>query len=298
MRAARWFLAAILGTLLLAALVAYPAWQLAQALEPEWQFHKVVSRLWQLLLLAGLVLALRRLGLRSREAWGYALPRSRFLRQFGSGLALGLASMLPMSLAMLAFGILRPEPGLGAAAVLDALAAGAAIGLAVALVEETFFRGLMFGAVARESGFAAALWFTALLYSAVHFLGRTPIPADEIGWASGLTLLGSAFANFAQPAAIVDSFVTLVLVGLLLGCVRQRSGAIAAGIGLHMGWVWVIQSTGALTDARADSRWSFLVSDFDGYTGWLVGGWAALLLAIAWTCGWLGAPRAAHRQDS
>jgi membrane protease YdiL (CAAX protease family) len=298
MRAACWFLAAILGTLLLAALLAFPVWQFAHAFEPDWRFHKVVSRLWQLLLLAGLVTAVRRLELSGRGAWGYGLPRRRFLLQFGSGLALGLATMLPMTLAMASFGILDLEAGLGPAAVLDGLATGAGIGLAVALVEESFFRGLMFGAVSRESGFAAALWFTALLYSAVHFLGRTRIPAAEIGWGSGVTLLGSAFANFARPATIVDSFTTLLLVGLLLGFVRHRTGAVAAGIGLHMGWVWVIKSTTSLTDFHADSRWSFLVSDFDRYTGWLVAGWAALMLAVAWTRGWLHAPADGSRPVS
>ncbi len=53
MRALAWFLAAIFGTLLLAALLAWPVWQFAHAMGPEWPFHRVVSRFWQLLLLAG-----------------------------------------------------------------------------------------------------------------------------------------------------------------------------------------------------------------------------------------------------
>ena len=40
MRAVGWFLAAILGTLLLAALLACPVWQFAHALAPDWPFHK------------------------------------------------------------------------------------------------------------------------------------------------------------------------------------------------------------------------------------------------------------------
>ncbi len=287
MRAVTWFLAAIAGTLLLAALAAWPVWQLAHAIQPDWPFHKVVSRLWQLLLLIGLVLAVRRLGLRTREDWGYGLPRPRFLRQAGAGLAIGVATMLPMTLAMQALGILVLRPDFSLALLAAGIGAGAATGLAVALVEETFFRGLMFRAVARESGFAAALWSTALLYAAIHFLARVRIPQDEIGWDSGLALLGAAFSRFAAPATIVDSFVTLLLVGLLLALVRRRTGAIAAGIGLHMGWVAVIKGTTSVTDVDDGARWSFLVGSFDGYTGWLVAGWAAAMLLVARACGWL-----------
>ena len=287
MRAALWFLAAILGTLLIAALLGWPVWQVAHAWQPEWPFHKVVSRFWQLLLLVGLVLAVRRLGLRGRDDWGYGLERGPFIRQLLAGLAIGLATMLPMTIAMQALGLLVWRPDFTATLLLNGIAAGALTGLAVAIVEETFFRGLMFRAVLRESGLAAALWSTALLYSAIHFLARARIPQVEIGWDSGIALLGSAFSRYADPASIVDSFVTLLLVGLILGLVRHRTGSIAAGIGLHMGWVWVIKSTTSVTDLDANARWSFLVGSFDGYTGWLVAGWAALMLAVAFACGWL-----------
>jgi CAAX protease family protein len=287
MRALLWFLAAIFGTLVLAALVAWPLWLIVHALVPEWPFHRIVGRFWQLLLLAGLLVALRGLGLRGRADWGYGLPRPVFLRQFALGLAIGVATMLPMSLAMGALGIHYLRPGFGFAMLLNAIASGASAGLAVAIIEETFFRGLMFRAVSRESGFAVAALTTALVYSAIHFLASARIPADEVAWDSGIRLLGGSLAIFAEPFAIADSFITLVLVGLLLAFVRRRTGAIAAGIGLHMGWVWVIKTTTAITRVDAESGASFLVSSFDGYTGWLVAGWTALLIGAAWFAGWL-----------
>ena len=64
MRAISWFLAVIAGTLVLAAIVAWPVYQLIHALEPDWPFHKVVSRFWQVLMLAGIGLAVWRLRLR------------------------------------------------------------------------------------------------------------------------------------------------------------------------------------------------------------------------------------------
>ena len=281
MRAALAFLGVVFGTLLLAAALAWPAWTLLHALAPDWPFHRIVSRLWQLVLLLALLLATRRLGLRGREDWGFGLPRAAFLRQLAAGAAIGVATMLPMTIAMAALGVIAPRPGLGTALLAEAIIEGALVGLAVALVEETFFRGLMYRAISRESGFAAAAWCTALLYAAIHFLARVKIPADEVSGESGFRLLAGALSNFADPLRIADSFVTLVLVGLLLAVVRRRTGAIAACIGLHMGWVWVIKSTTSLTAMNEASAWSFVVSDFDGYTGWLVAAWAALLLAAA-----------------
>jgi membrane protease YdiL (CAAX protease family) len=226
------------------------------------------------------------MGLGARADWGYGMPRRQFVRQAGAGLAIGIATMLPMTVAMSALGLIEPRPGVDAAMVLEALAGGLLAGLAVALLEETFFRGLMFRAVLRESGFVAAAWATALVYAAIHFLARTRIPAAEVSWDIGVRLLGDALANFARPAAIVDSFVTLTLVGLMLAGVRQRTGAIAACIGLHMGWVCVIKVSTDLARRVDASPWSYLVGSFDGYTGWLVAGWAAALVAFAWARGW------------
>lgn len=281
MRAIGWFLAAIVGTLLLAALAGWPVYQLVHAWQPDWQFQKVVGRLWQLLMLAGIAVAVWRLGLHGRADWGYGLPRAIFMRQAGAGLAFGVATMLPMALLIVALGIRKPLPDFGAAMLLTGIATGALTGLIVAFIEETFFRGLMFRAVLRESGPAVAVWTTALLYSAIHFFARVKIAHAELAWDSGIALLGSSLARFADPATIADAFITLAMVGLLLGLVRHWTGSIAAGIGLHMGWVCVIKATAKVTRHDAASPWSFLVSDFDGFTGWMVAAWScAILLAL------------------
>ena len=290
MRAALAFLGVIFGTLLVAAALAWPAWNAVHVLEPDWPFHRVVSRLWQLTLLAAFLLAMRRLRLRGRADWGYGLARAAFLRQFGAGLGIGVATMLPMSIAMHALGIHELRPGFGVPMLAAAVAEGAAVGLAVAVIEETFFRGLMYRAIERESGFAAAAWWTALVYASIHFFARVKIPAGEVAWDSGFRLLAGALANLAHPLTIIDSFVTLTLVGLLLAQVRRRTGAIAACIGLHMGWVWVIKSTLAVGREVEPSALSFLVSRFDGYTGWLVAAWALLLVVVAQRLGWLAGP--------
>jgi membrane protease YdiL (CAAX protease family) len=290
MRAALAFLGVIFGTLLLAAALAWPAWIGIHALQPDWPFHRIVSRVWQLILLLAFLLAMRKLRLRGRDDWGYGVSRPAFLRQFAAGLVIGIATMLPMSIAMHALDIHELRPGFGAALIASAVLEGALVGLVVAVVEETFFRGLMYRAIERESGFAAAAWCTALVYASIHFFARVKIPAAEVAWDSGFRLLGGALAKLSHPVTIIDSFVTLVLVGLLLALARRRTGAVAACIGLHMGWVWVIKATLAVSREGEPSTFSHLVSRFDGYTGWLVAAWALLLTLVACWRGWLAAP--------
>jgi len=295
MRGFAWFLGAIAGTLLLAAALAWPVWELAHALGPDWPFHRVISRFWQVLMLVGLLLAYRRLALSGLVDWGYGLPRGVFLRQAGAGLVIGLATMLPMTLAMLALDILELRAGVDVAALLAALAVGTVMGLVVSFIEETFFRGLMYRAISRESGHWTAAWLTTLVYAAIHFFARMKIPADEVALDSGFRLLAGVLDHFAHPLPVLDSFLTLVLVGLLLAGVRARTGAIAACIGLHAGWVCIIKATKDLTVLNPDAGAAFLVGPHDGYTGWLVAGWALVLIAIAGALGWLGPRRSEAR---
>jgi membrane protease YdiL (CAAX protease family) len=230
-------------------------------------------------MLAGIGVVVWRLGLRGRADWGYGLPRRRFLRQFGFALALGVATMLPMAAMMIGFDLRPLRPDIDGARLASLVAAGLAGGLAVALFEETLYRGLMFTAVRRDAGARVAVLATAVVYAATHFLAKTRIPADEVTWSSGFTMLAGTLRWFGDPLAMIDAFTTLVLIGVLLALVRQWTGAIAATMGLHMGWVWVLKVTVGCTLPPVEAPGAWLLSRFDGFTGWLVAGWTLLVIA-------------------
>lgn len=281
MRAFLAFMLAIVGTLVLAALLSYPLYLVIHPLQPEWWFHKIASRLWQVTMLAGVVLVVWRLRLTTKRDWGYGAPRPRWLRQFWTGLALGLVTMLPVTLSMLALDVRPLRPDLDAARIARALLAGVASGLAVGFVEETFFRGLLQGAVVREMKRpVAAILLVSVVYSALHFLGRAKIPHQEVDWQSGFVLLASVTSNFAAPATMVDSFLALVAVGVLLGLVTVWTGSIALATGLHAGWVWMMRTTVGATSANPDAPLAWTISTIDGYTGWLVLAWTMLITAV------------------
>lgn len=283
MRTLSLFVAAILGTLLLTAVLIYPVYGLVHVANPAWPFHKIASRLW----LVFVVLATIRLGRAlqlSRADWGYGVPRAVFLRHLGSGFVLGLLSMLPVAWMLIALGV-RPLAAVGHARLLHLVWSGLLSGFAVGFVEETLFRGLLQGAVLRDIGAdrrarVFGLVLVALFYSGLHFLARITIPPGEVDALSGLRLLTAVGDDFLHFGRIADSFAALVSVGLLLSAVRLYTGSIALGVGLHAGWVTVMRIVIGATARPMDAPFAWLASTSDGFTGWLVFAWTTAILVL------------------
>ena len=283
MRTFAWFL--LMMALALAAIAAfsYPVWVL---LHPHFSFpfHRMGERIGMLALLVGFVLLARRLGLADRASLGYGLPRRAFLREMALGLALGVLTMLAVVGAMSALGLLdwSRAAAYTAAALAKLVVARLLSGLAVGLIEETFLRGAMQTGIQREAGTAWAIALTAIVYSATHFFASYHIAPDQVNSHSGVDLLAGTVAAFAHPGMIADAFIALTAVGVLLGLIRAATGNIAACIGLHAGWVWVMLVVHELTLPRRDAPLGFLLSRFDGFVGWLVCGWIVVLAVPLW----------------
>jgi membrane protease YdiL (CAAX protease family) len=282
MRALGLFVAAIAAAVVLAAVLAYPLYVLLHPLRPEWWFDKIAARVWALLMLLALCWVARRLHLSTKRDWGYGAPRPRWLRQFAIGLAAGVATMLPVTLSMLALGLRVPPADLALATVGRAVLAGLGSGLAVGFLEETFFRGLMQGAVVRELRRPlVAIALVSALFAALHFLASTRIPHEQVAWNSGIVLLEAAGRNFATLSLILDRLLSLCAVGMLLGLATWWTGSIALAVGLHAGWVWMMRATVGATQLDPNAPLAWLVSREDGYTGWLVLAWTLVITLAA-----------------
>jgi uncharacterized protein len=272
------FLGLILVGLASIALFSYPAWVL---LHPHFSFpfHRMGERIGMLALLVGFVLTARRLGLGDRASLGYGIPRRQFWREMSIGLALGVVTMLAVVGIMTALGLLdwTAGAGLGAAAIAKIVCTRLLSGLAVAFIEETFLRGAMLSGIERESGANAAVLLTAVVYSATHFFASFHIPPDQVTAGSGLDLLAGTLHSFAQPLHIADAFLCLFAVGVVLGVIRITTGNIAACIGLHAGWVWVMLAVHEMSQPLRTAPLGFLLSRFDGFVGWLVLAWTVLM---------------------
>jgi uncharacterized protein len=283
MRAFAWFVGAILLAGLIGAVLAYPAYELTSTFA-SWAFHRVASRVAMLVLIGELVWVCRHLNLKTKRDFGYGLPKRRFLElvfvwgAIGMGTAgIGAAFLLSTHLRIVSADF-TPNPVSFARIFLIGLGSG----IAVALLEETVMRGAMHTAVERESGSWAAALLIAPLFAVVHFFAKARIPPEDVGWSSGFTLLAHSFAPLAQPALVFDSFLSWLIVGLILSLTRVLTGNIAVAIGLHAGWVIVLRMLQEATTSGQAPSYAFWVGRFDGLLGlWLLP-WGLCIAAALW----------------
>lgn len=261
------FAALLAGALIVASALTYPAWLLVSTISVE-PVHRVMNRVAMLLALIGLVVLTRRLGLSDRESMGYGMPRAQFVKQLLVGWVAGVLLMTPLVAALLGLDIREVKANFdGAWASL--IIGGVLSGLAVAFIEETFFRGVLFTAVRKTSSVAAAVIAPSLLYAALHFLGgRLRVPAEEVSWQHGFLVLARLFERYANPLEFIDSFLALLMLGILLALIRLRTGAIAACIGLHAAGVCTIAVLRKATAVDVTSEHAAWVGSYDGVIGW------------------------------
>ncbi len=279
MRAFLWILIVTVATLLVTALVAYPGYELAHLIDPTWKFHRIASRISMLIALVGIVLVGRRFHLGSRAALGFALPAGVYV---GIGLryfVAGVLMMLPMLALMFAAHLRLPRPDLvlNGAFYLQLAVTSVIGGLIVGLVEETFFRGFLHSAIERDRGAITAIVVVSAFFGFLHFIGKARLPGDEFQWASGFTWLAETVRLLGRPAAIFDSFLAYVAVGVVLAMVRAWMGHTAGCIGLHAGWVSAMLMVRESTIANDSAPLAFLQGSFDHFVGWLVFAWTVLI---------------------
>src|SRR5439155_23845824 len=237
------------------------AWGAAVVVGRPFTFARVYDRVFEVLLAAGLLAWWRRLDLGS--ATGIGFRRHGWAREFGRGLAIGLAG-LGVGLVVAAFfgGVapaLRFPPGKTLRKAL--LGAGAAVAIGVG--EEALFRGVVLRRIRHDAGDVAAVVVPALVYAAVHVIRARSSAGPVHPW-SGVQQTITLFAPLAS-GAMLPQMVGLWLLGVLLAVARLRSGALWLPIGIHAAFV-------------AAFRVGRLVFAVRPAPAWLVGaGWPPLI---------------------
>lgn len=262
-------------------------------------FYRYVHRCLLAVALLGLVPFLRGMGVGSWRSMGLGKPEGgtgNRGRHWLTGFAIG-AGMFALALGVeVATGlrVWRPDQGVPRIAWVLVSAFGAA--LVVGMLEEPLFRGALFRGLGEAVGWPVALAVSSLIYGWVHFLGKVPSP-DPVTWDAGLKVVASMVRMSLDVRVWLPGMPTLVLAGILLGRLLQRSGSLWVPIGLHSGWVFFIKARGALTASA--------VAQGAGKGGW---GWGESRVSAGWTglaavavavmaFEWLGS-RAAGRQPA
>ena len=270
----------VAAAFLVPAVLAWPLHAGLAAVGVAFPFERLVFRLMELCALAGLWPLLAVLGRRGAAAWGFGAPH--FWRPLLSGLVAGVAMMAAPVAVLVAAGVRAPDPAvtLGLDTVVRWAPLVLAGALAVALVEEVWFRGALFTAL-RSAGGGAAVAATSLLYALVHFIRpNAHIPPGDASWGAGAEAVAGSFDRLGS-IAIWDSFLALCIAGAFLAWRRMETGGIAECIGIHAGWVIVIAVTKKATVLDPGAAGASLVGGYDGIIGLLVAVWLVVVM-LAW----------------
>ena len=287
---------AVIGALLTPALWWIVGFGCGQFPDFEWladiPFGRVANRAFFFAALCGLWPYLKALRIANKAGWEWNISARNMLKSVFIGLLFGIVSMALLVLLEFWIGVVVWHDGRGFTYLAPKAISFLMTGLVVSIIEETFFRGAMYTAIERDTNATLAIWATAFFYASVHFIHADWPEGIPIRWYSGFQLFGAAFEKFGDPS-IIGPFLALILVGALLGYLRRDLGHIGVGLGLHAGWVMVIQlgrkmsvlssDYAAIRDLPAShiSKWEWLVSGYDDITSYLAAMYLLLML-VAW----------------
>ena len=237
--------------------------------------HKLVK--YGALLVAVVVLVLWARRRVTRDVLGLGGSIESLFVQGLIAFSLTVALLIPLWLFLLEMNARFLDPWMWSLELSTKLAGYLIAALAVATVEELYFRGLL---LSRVSSFWLPLTASALFFAGIHFLNPTPDPGLADQWNGGWLLLASATLDMPEQwLEQLPRLSLLLLIGLGLGLVRLRTGSLAFCIGAHAAMVFSLKSFQFFTYPGPFSP-AWLGTDASG--GWTGVAWMAILVLGLW----------------
>ena len=145
--------------------------------------------------------------------------------------------------------------------------------IAIAIIEEAFFRAFLLGGMMEDFGNRVALIASAAIYALAHLV-RSPARYYVSGYepAAGLFNLAHSVDQFGNPAIAIPTLIGLFLLGLVLGEAYVLTGSVYFSMGLHCGFV------------LGSKLWPKIILNRAAISWWIAGGGAIPLIggAAAW----------------
>ena len=235
-------------------------------------FPRIFDRTVMATLLIAMIWAARDLNLASLLSRGFRHPATPSIVRAIRGLVVAICAIAILFALALAAG----GSGIG---IVDHGAAAALIpkyflsAIAIAIIEEGFFRAFLLGGMKAGFGTRVALIASAAIYAVAHLV-RSPARFYVTGYepAAGLITLAHSIDQFTDPAIAIPTLIGLFLLGIVLGEAYILTGSVYFSIGLHSGFV-----LGA-------KLWPKIILDRAMLPWWVAGGGAIPLIggAAAW----------------
>lgn len=279
----RIFLFLLLVLLLTVVISPWAAFLADSFMESRPSFAHIFGRLFMVLGAALFFLCRPLLKIQSWSQLGLK-PTEQWHCDFARGALAALASVIAVGALMSALDVFTPFFRLSISVALERSAKALLTALTVAVLEEIFFRGVIFKGLLEDLRPPAAFTLSSLFYSAIHFIK----PAEEFSltgidlWA-GARYLAGAFNPFLDPA-LLPGLVGLFLIGGVLSYAYLRTGSLYLSIGLHAGWIFGLKTIRVYGDfRREDLGWLFGSSEpkiVSGILSWI--GILAVGMFIHW----------------
>jgi membrane protease YdiL (CAAX protease family) len=149
--------------------------------------------------------------------------------------------------------------------------------IAIAIIEEGFFRAFLLGGMKGDFGNRGALILSAAIYAVAHLV-RSPTRFYVTGYepAAGLITVAHSIDQFTDPTIAIPTLIGLFLLGIVLGEAYILTGSVYFSIGLHSGFVLGAKLWPKIILGRAMLPWWIA----GGGAIPLIGGGAAWVIAI------------------
>jgi len=245
----------------------------------DFKFERIMSRLVMVFTIAGLLLFVR---IRRSDLPGYGLTFDANWRKcLVQGFVIGFLVLMALTavLVVLDARVLTTNwrhwsriPIKGFEYIFSAMIIG--------LIEETFFRGILFARMRSAMPIAFAMILLNAFYAAVHFFkgGHYQVP-DAPNFADSLKVLLHLGDAYLEPLKVLPSFMGLFIFGLILTYAFMRTSSLWLSIGLHAGCVYFLKMDGLFIGSVPGAS-LFLYGDKELHNGLVGWGFLALMFVV------------------
>ncbi len=261
----------VLAAGLVAAIILAPIVAVAvSAVGWRYPFPRIFDRTVMATLFLAMLFAARDLNLDSLVSRGFKHPLAPSVARAIRGFVVAMCAIAILFALALAVGGAGVGDHTAAAALIPKYLLSA---IAIAIIEEAFFRAFLLGGMMEDFGNRVALIASAAIYALAHLV-RSPARYYVSGYepAAGLFNLAHSVDQFSNPAIAIPTLIGLFLLGLVLGEAYILTGSVYFSMGLHCGFV-----LGA-------KLWPKIILNRAAITWWIAGGGAIPLIggAAAW----------------